>query len=234
VGCFSCLSSPEGDGRTTLSIVGEYGNAAGMIDIDVTRELLPQTTFDVENFEKKITQTAGALTLVVEEGLEVSAFYYQMKTTAVPGFRGVFRGEFRSLISDDIWEVSCWLKHIEPRAIYIEEENRCVDKFGEEARNPQIGMPGVRGTGFAECGDFVGIALGEEALNYQVLVGTNFRGSKLNGARIHFAHISEVDFRGATLSTLDFGYSNIEGKVNEHTIFPDSCERGEDRFSCSR
>lgn len=231
-GVFRCLSVPDVEGKS-LSIVGGYPDENGLRKLVITRVALSQSSL-VGGEKEEIVNSAGHMTLVDGGAFEFHTFYEYLKAQAIPGFRGVYRGEFSSEISDQIWTVSCWLKNIEPTAIYNEGRNKCLDKTGQEAMNPTVGVAVVRGTQFAECMDFDGVALDEEVYDYHVLSGTNFRGSNLNGARLHFAHISNGDFRGASLESFEFGYANIDGKVNTHTKAPSACEVEEERIACSQ
>lgn len=80
----------------------------------------------------------------------------------------------------------------------------------------------------AECVDFTDFDFGAHVgLAYPVLDQWNFRGAKLERAKISFANVSNADFAGTDLRALKYGYATIQGQGDSFTQ-GDSCPPGED------
>ncbi len=115
---------------------------------------------------------------------------------------------------------------------YNPEKGICENCKGKKGFN-DLNLENTRKTKNAECVDLSTIDLvmlhqdyGSSdfiEFGYNILEGYNFKGSKFKNSKIHFNNIEKSDFSGADLSTLYFGYAQINAKVDSYTIIP---ERG--------
>ena len=132
--------------------------------------------------------------------------------------------------------VTCWPADIEFAARYDAAAGGCVDELGNAATNDIGWMVAVR-TGFGQCATFEG-QLNGEAFGYPTFDFIDLRGADFNAAKLNFADLVGVQFEGADLRQFDFGYSTIEGSIDEHTKLPElaecEIESGASSFSCTR
>jgi len=87
----------------------------------------------------------------------------------------------------------------------------------------------IQETRNAECVDLSHVVLitlvkGKTAhdFRYDSLYDFNFRGARFDSAELYFNQIKESDFRGADLRLLQFGYAEIDGKIDPFTIRPEN------------
>jgi len=127
---------------------------------------------------------------------------------------------------------------------YNAENGKCENCEGTIGFNV-FDIETVRATRNAECLDLLGQKLvflldTSQIENFQelgdnVLEEYNFKGSKLDSCELFFNYIRSADFSGTDLSTLQFGYAIIEGRVDEYTLTPFGCPTVEnDSLYCIR
>lgn len=111
---------------------------------------------------------------------------------------------------------------------YNENSGLCENSSGIVGFN-SIDLEVIRDTKDCECmkfskmemllvaGDTIEIPT---RLSYFQIKGYNFRGAVLDSCELYFNHILASDLRGADLSTLQYGYAFVVGRVDEFTKNP--------------
>ena len=131
------------------------------------------------------------------------------------------------------------------RYSYNPATGKCTNFRGEEGYNPLI-LEQVYSTRNCECMDLSNrelVYLLDSSkidpwfpLGYNVLDSFNFRGAKLDSARLFFNHIEHADFRGADMRTLQYGYARLYGRIDQFTKLPvapnDQCKTANDSLDC--
>ena len=93
----------------------------------------------------------------------------------------------------------------------------------------------VRDTGNGQCADLRWVELNEGEYQHAELVGWDLRGADLESAQLFFADLVDAQLEGANLGTLDYGYADITGSIDDFTDLPvEGCELEEDAMSCRR
>lgn len=130
---------------------------------------------------------------------------------------------------------------------YNADNGKCVDKDGAEGFNhPEPARMFPPGTGpgknngaisniDVQCTDFsdfnFNLYIG---FSYTKFASWNMSGAKFNDAKFHFADMVNCDLKGADLSKLDFGYTNISGDTDKYTKLPSGCENKDNKATCRR
>jgi hypothetical protein len=116
----------------------------------------------------------------------------------------------------------------EGRYTYNVHNGRCENISGEVGFN-EFDVDFIRKTKDCECvklskieildlaGDTIAIP---QRLAYYKLTGYNFKGSVLDSCELFFNYIVRSDLRGADLSTLQYGYAFVTGRVDDFTKVP--------------
>lgn len=66
------------------------------------------------------------------------------------------------------------------------------------------------------------------------LRGWNLMGVDLSEARLQFAYLHDAQLQGARFDTLEFGYAEITGVVNNATVLAAGCTVADDTATCRR
>ena len=121
----------------------------------------------------------------------------------------------------------------EPEPIYRYQDGQCTDTSGSEGLNSWP-IELVRETRTGECNQFSGMQLNEGLMDYPQLVGWNLRGARLDGADLAFGHIVDAQLEGAQMRSMTYGYANISGTIDDHTVIPgQGCTRKGEAIDCS-
>jgi hypothetical protein len=111
---------------------------------------------------------------------------------------------------------------------YDENSGLCKNSSGAVGFN-NIDLETIRNTKDCECmkfskmemllvaGDTIKIPT---RAGYYQIKGYNFRGAVLDSCNLYFNYILESDLRGANLSTLQYGYAFVVGRVDKFTKNP--------------
>lgn len=112
--------------------------------------------------------------------------------------------------------------------MYDEESGVCKNSSGKAGFN-EIDLDLIRATKDCECMKFTRIEVLDlkgdtiqipRRLAYEELRGYNFKGAVLDSCELFFNNIIEADLRGADLSTLQYGYAVVTGRIDEFTKVP--------------
>lgn len=115
---------------------------------------------------------------------------------------------------------------------YNHEAGDCLNEDGEVGFNFS-NVVKVRETGDGECVNMSYWTLEEGDYSYPNL-DWDVRGAVMYGTQIHFANMIGADFRGADLYGLEFGYTFLQGIIDEHSVLPADCEPVENEIDCVR
>ncbi len=130
--------------------------------------------------------------------------------------------------------MSCWTEDVEPVFTYDAESGTCLDEAGVEGTNPRS-VEFVRETGDGECASLAWQDIGEGDHNYPDLDGWNLKGADLSGAELYFGNLVDAELEGARFDDFSFGYAEISGSVDEHTVLPsEGCEVDDENLDCIR
>lgn len=142
-----------------------------------------------------------------------------------------------------IYLFACTSEELCDRYRYDPSIGKCRNCNGVEGLN-KFDRNYIRSSKDAECFDLRGQELirlhkkplPEWSVSYDSLHDYNFRGAKMDSARLFFNFIYDADLSGADLSTLQFGYAIVWGKIDQYTILPveGSCEATVDSLYCSQ
>ncbi len=184
--------------------------------------------FERRAWTSTVTLEAGASGLIVEDD--------ELSITAGPG--GLGEGLWTGTLASDTYgshAVVCWEDTFAPRHSYDPSSGDCVDANGDVGFDA-LPVAYVRASGDGQCGTFEGLSLNEDFLGYPILRGTDLRGARLAGATLFFASILDGRFEGADLTDFEFGYAEITGTTDAHTVvWPnDSCTVEGDAMRCWR
>lgn len=136
--------------------------------------------------------------------------------------------------ADEPVDVFCWNPELTSGFAYDAADGVCRDADGNEGTEPRP-VQVIRETGDGQCADLRGVAIDEGDLSYQSWTGFDLRGADLTGASLHFAHIQDSSLEGAQMETLDFGYAEITGTIDDHTTIPAvGCEASDGAIDCMR
>ena len=125
--------------------------------------------------------------------------------------------------------ITCWTDAFVPAFAYDAERGACIDVAGNTGINPTT-QAYVRVTGDGECADLGGLQLNETDFGYPVLEW-NLAGARLDGARLHFAHLMQADLSGARMTDFQFGYAILDAAVDDFTQ-PLPCPASGGRIEC--
>lgn len=126
---------------------------------------------------------------------------------------------------------------------YNAGNGKCENCKGEQGYNV-LNYNEVRSTKNAECVDLSGVELvylldtaaidNFQQFGYNIIDGYNFKGALFDSSTLFFNHIYNANFEGANLSTLQYGYAYVKGKIDGHTVLPLSgtCTTPADSCDC--
>lgn len=127
---------------------------------------------------------------------------------------------------------------------YDEIDGLCKNRAGLVGFN-EIDLPKIRLSRDCECMKFSKIEVLELAgdtiqipvrFGYYELTEYNFKGAVLDSCNLFFNLVLKADLRGADLSTLQYGYAFVTGRIDEFTKVPleGTVEIDGDSVRCSR
>jgi hypothetical protein len=136
-------------------------------------------------------------------------------------------------VADDTSDVVCWPRDLTPVYRYDAATGVCRAPAGSPGMN-RYPVPMVRHRKDGECVAFGNAdMLNEDDYSFPELRGWNLAGADLSLARLSFAKLLDADFRGATLTGMQFGYVWISGTVDGNTDVPaDACTVASGSISC--
>lgn len=129
--------------------------------------------------------------------------------------------------------ISCWASDRKREFTYNPQTGDCQNEEGKIGFNSSDVFQ-VRQTKDGQCVDMTTWALNGEDYNYPNL-DWDVRGANLNGASIVFANMIGADFRGAKMEDFSYGYTTLQGPIDEFTQVPTDCSSPEpDSIDCTR
>jgi hypothetical protein len=130
--------------------------------------------------------------------------------------------------------VDCWEPGIEALFRYDPDSGLCTDDNGEVGTNPWS-LPMVRDTGDGQCTDLRWNELNEGEYQNANLSGWDLRGADLESSQLYFSNLVDAQLEGANLSTLEYGYADISGTIDDFTDLPsEGCELQGNALACQR
>jgi uncharacterized protein YjbI with pentapeptide repeats len=130
--------------------------------------------------------------------------------------------------------VNCWEPGIEAPFHYDPDSGLCTDDNGEVGSNPWS-LPMVRDTGDGQCADLRWYELNEGEYQHADLSGWDLRGADLESSQLFFSNLIDARLEGANLSSLEYGYADITGSIDDFTDLPvEGCEFQGDDLICQR
>jgi hypothetical protein len=209
-----CATSPVGNGPLTYRFEIDTTNVVGRFRVLGQKgKVHPAATDEGEPFERNAEGSVDqrAIALRFDDG--------RLDASRPVGAGKVFEGTLTVGADQDV-PVACWIPGFTPTFRYLGPEEGCRNATGATGTNAfPIAM--IRETKHGECVDLSGVKLTEGRLDVN-LEDWNLKGSNLAGAKLHFANLRQAQLEGADLTTLDFGYANIDGSADQGTRIPDT------------
>ena len=111
---------------------------------------------------------------------------------------------------------------------YDEDSGQCRNSLGEVGFN-QVDLVKIRVSKDCECMKFSKIqvldVMGDtiqipRRFAYLKIENYNFKGSVLDSCNLYFNNLVAADLRGTDLSTLQYGYALVTGRIDDFTKLP--------------